>query len=230
MNHKVKNASSVAPYVVKLVDAALILLAAYLALHARRFLDLPTEMPVKFIAGYDGLAVIGALLFTFFSGNAASSWRGAQMPAMLAKLTARWFMVVSLLLLWLFAFKASQEFSRVWFVVWMLSAVVLLWLGRLAIYLVLRSLRLRGIGLRQVALVGSQAAIASLQTRMASAGWSGYLVSQVVARTDDVAALEALATEELDESCCHWAMRRLYSTPCMLCATALHRFDWCPIC
>ena len=199
MNHQAKNASSVAPYLVKLVDAALILLAAYLALHARRVLDLPTEMPVKFIAGYDGLALIGALLFTFFSGNAAGLWRGAQIPAMLAKLTARWFMVVSLLLLWLFAFKASQEFSRVWFAVWMVSAVVLLWLGRVAIYLVLRSLRLRGIGLRQVALVGSHAAIASLQTRMVSAGWSGYVVSQVVARTDDVASLEALAAAPLDE-------------------------------
>ena len=199
MNHQTKNASPVAPYLVKLVDAALILLAAYLALHARRVLDFPTEMPVKFIAGYDGLALIGALLFTFFSGNAAGSWRGAQMPAMLAKLTARWFMVVSLLLLWLFAFKASQEFSRVWFAVWMVSAVVLLWLGRVVIYLMLRSLRLRGIGLRQVALVGSRAAIASLQTRMASAGWFGYVVSQVVERTDDVASLEALATAPLDE-------------------------------
>lgn len=199
MIHQAKKTSSIAPYLVKLVDAALILVAAYLALHARRFLDFPTEMPVAFIAGYDGLALIGAMLFTFFSGNAAGSWRGAQMPTMLAKLTARWFMVVSLLLLWLFAFKASQEFSRVWFVVWMLFAVVLLWLGRLAIYLVFRSLRLRGIGLRQVALVGSQAAIASLQARMATAGWSGYLVKQVVARTDDVVALEALATEPLDE-------------------------------
>jgi len=53
MNPKVKNASPVAPYLVKLVDAALILLAAYLALHTRRFLDFPTEMPVNFIAGYD---------------------------------------------------------------------------------------------------------------------------------------------------------------------------------
>jgi len=203
MNNKLKNASSIAPYVVKLVDALLILLAAYLALHTRRFLDFPTAMPVKFIAGYDGLALIGALLFTFFSGNAPSSWRGAQMPAMLAKLTGRWFMVVSLLLLWLFAFKASQEFSRVWFAVWMMSSVVLLWLGRIAIYLVLRSLRLRGIGLRHVALVGAEAAIAGLQKRMASVGWSGYVVSQVVpqtaSRTDDVVALEALANASLHE-------------------------------
>jgi putative colanic acid biosynthesis UDP-glucose lipid carrier transferase len=199
MNPNVKSASPVAPYVVKLVDAALILLAAYLALHARRVLDLPTEMPVKFIAGYDGLAVIGALLFSFFSGRVSSSWRGAQMPAMLAKLTARWFVVVSLLLLWLFAFKATQEFSRVWFAVWMALAAVLLWLGRLGIYLVLRSMRLRGIGVRHVALVGSDAAIASLQQRMASAGWSGYAVGAVVQNPNDVAALEALANAPLDE-------------------------------
>jgi putative colanic acid biosynthesis UDP-glucose lipid carrier transferase len=199
MNPNVKSASPVAPYVVKLVDAALILLAAYLALHARRVLVLPTEMPVKFIAGYDGLAVIGALLFSFFSGRVSSSWRGAQMPAMLAKLTARWFVVVSLLLLWLFAFKATQEFSRVWFAVWMALAAVLLWLGRLSIYLALRSMRLRGIGVRHVALVGADAAIASLQQRMASAGWSGYAVEAVVQNPNDVAALEALANAPLDE-------------------------------
>lgn len=199
MNPNVKSASPVAPYVVKLVDAALILLAAYLALHARRVLDLPTEMPVNFIAGYDGLAVIGALLFSFFSGRVSSSWRGAQMPAMLAKLTARWFVVVSLLLLWLFAFKATQEFSRVWFAVWMALAAVLLWLGRLSIYLALRSMRLRGIGVRHVALVGADAAIVSLQQRMASAGWSGYAVEVVVQNPNDVAALEALANVPLDE-------------------------------
>lgn len=199
MSFYTKRSSPVATYVVKLVDAALILLAAYLALHARRVLDLPTEMPVKFIAGYDGLAVIGALLFSFFSGQVSGSWRGAQMPAMLAKLTARWFVVVSLLLLWLFAFKATQEFSRVWFAVWMALAAVLLWLGRLSIYSALRSMRLRGIGVRHVALVGSDAAIASLQQRMASAGWSGCAVEAVVQNPNDVTALEALANAPLDE-------------------------------
>ena len=199
MNSNVKRASPVAPYLVKLVDATLILLAAYMALHVRRVLDLPAEMPVNFIAGYDGLAVIGALLFSFFSGRVSGSWRGAQMPAMLAKLTVRWFVVVSLLLLWLFAFKATQEFSRVWFTLWMALAAMLLWLGRLSIYLVLRSMRLRGIGVRQVALVGSAAAIASLQQRMTSAGWSGYAVASMIHAPGDLAALEALANEPLDE-------------------------------
>ena len=199
MNPNVKSASAVAPYIVKLVDTALILLSAYLALHVRRFFDLPTEMPVRFIAGYDGLAMIGALLFSFFSGHVPASWRGAQMPAMLAKLIGRWFVVLSLLLLWLFAFKATQEFSRVWFAVWMLLASALLCMGRLSIYLVLRSMRLRGVGLRHVAMVGADTAIASLQHRMVSAGWSGYTVGPVVHNPNDVAALEALANESLDE-------------------------------
>ncbi len=199
MNYKAKSASPVPSYVVKLVDAALILLAAYLALYARRLFNLPAEMPVKFIASYDGLAVVGAMLFAFFSGHVAGSWRGAQMPAMLAKLTGRWFVVIGLLLLWLFAFKATQEFSRVWFVAWALLATLLLWFGRLLIYIALRNLRLRGVGLRRVALVGADAAVASLQARMASAGWSGYVVHEVVQATQDVAQLETLANKPLDE-------------------------------
>lgn len=199
MNHKAKSTSPVPSYVVKLVDAALIFLAAYLALYARRLFNLPVEMPVKFIASYDGLALVGALLFAFFSGHVTGSWRGAQMPAMLAKLTGRWFVVIGLLLLWLFAFKATQEFSRVWFVAWALLATLLLWFGRLLIYLTLRNLRLRGVGLRQVALVGADAAVASLQARMASAGWSGYVVHDVVHATQDVAQLETLANKPLDE-------------------------------
>lgn len=199
MNYKAKCASPVPSYVVKLVDAALILLAAYLALYARRLFNLPVEMPVKFIASYDGLAVIAALLFAVFSGHVAGSWRGAQMPAMLAKLTGRWFVVIGLLLLWLFAFKATQEFSRVWFVAWTFLGMLLLWFGRLLIYLVLRNLRLRGVGLRQVALVGAEVAVASLEARMASVGWSGYVVHKAVNDTQDMAQLEALANKQLDE-------------------------------
>lgn len=199
MYPNVKSDSPVAPFIVKLGDAVLILLSAYFALHVRRFLDLPIEMPVRFITGYDGLAMIGASLFSFFSGHVSTSWRGAQMPAMVAKLIVRWFVVVGLLLLWLFAFKATQEFSRIWFAVWMLLAAALLCAWRLSIYFVLRSMRLRGVGLRHVALVGAEAAILSLQQRMVSAGWSGYLVVHLVYKPNDVAALEALANESLDE-------------------------------
>lgn len=209
MNNKVKNVSPVPSYVVKLLDAALILLAAYLAIYARRLFNFPAEMPVKFIASYDGLALIGALFFTFFSGQVVGSWRGAEMPTMLAKLTGRWFVVIGLLLLWLFAFKATQEFSRVWFVAWAFLATLLLWFGRLIVYLVLRNLRLRGVGLRQVALVGAEAAVASLQARIASVGWSGYVVHEVMQDSQDVAQLEALAIKPLDEI---WVMLPLGDT------------------
>jgi putative colanic acid biosynthesis UDP-glucose lipid carrier transferase len=87
----------------------------------------------------------------------------------------------------------------VWFVAWVLLVVLLLWFGRLSICLALRNLRLRGIGLRQVALIGAEAVVASLQARMASAGWSGYVVHQAVNDTQDMAQLEALANKPLDE-------------------------------
>jgi hypothetical protein len=97
--------------------------------------------------------------------------------------------------------------------------------------MLLRSLRLIGVGLRHVAFVGSHATIASLQARRASAAWSGYVVSHVVAPIDDdVLSLEILATAPLDEI---WVMlplgyARPCRTPCMPCATVQRRFVWSP--
>jgi putative colanic acid biosysnthesis UDP-glucose lipid carrier transferase len=197
MKTSLKNASSLVPYLVRLGDACLILIAGYLALYVRRILDLPVQFPVD-LSGYYALMAVGALLFAVLSGDVTRSWRGAQMPVMLAKVAARWLMVVGLLLLWLFAFKASQEFSRIWFLVWSALSTVLLWGGRLGVYLMLRSIRLSGVSLRQVALVGTGAVADSLHKRVASAGWSGYKIAMVV---PDAAtpALEALATAQMDE-------------------------------
>ena len=169
MTNSLKSSSALVPFLVRLSDAALIWMAGYMALHVRRVLDLPVQFPVD-LSGYYALMAVGALLFAVVSGDVARSWRGAQMPVMLAKVAGRWLTVVGLLLLWLFAFKASQEFSRVWFAVWIVFSTLLLWVGRFGVYLVLRSLRLRGVTLRQVALVGEGAVAESLQQRVSSSG------------------------------------------------------------
>jgi putative colanic acid biosynthesis UDP-glucose lipid carrier transferase len=197
MTHSPKSSSALVPFLVRLGDAIIILMAGYMALHVRRVLDLPVQFPID-LSGYYALMAVGALLFAVVSGDVARSWRGAQMPVMLAKVAGRWLMVVGLLLLWLFAFKASQEFSRVWFSVWIVFSTLLLWLGRFCVYLVLRNLRLRGVTLRQVALVGEGAVAESLQQRVTSAGWSGYKITMVISHAD-TAALESLASSQIDE-------------------------------
>ena len=185
------------PYVVRLADGLSIVTAGYIALHIRKVLDLPLEFPTD-LSGYVGMISVAALLFAALPANVYRSWRGSQIPSMLAGVAARWAALVGLLLLWLFVFKASDDFSRVWFVLWIACALILLWLERLCIYLFLRIMRRRGVNLRHVALVGSGPAAENIKKRLSSAGWSGYQIVLNLSRTDLV-SLSALETCEVDE-------------------------------
>lgn len=189
--------SPLVPYVIRLGDAIVICMAGFFALHVRRVLDIPIEFP-KDLTGYYGLMAVGALLFAVLSGAAYETWRGARIPTMLAKVTVRWLVVVGLLLLWLFLFKASQDFSRVWFAVWIALGAILLWLERISIYVILRALRRHGFNLRQVALVGSGSAADGLRVQVAAAGWSGYQIALTLPCADSE-ALEKLSGCDVDE-------------------------------
>ena len=194
---RIRMSSPWIPYLVRLTDGVSIALAGFLALHVRQVLNLPIELPSD-LSGYYGLISVAALVFSALPAEVYRSWRGAQMPVMLAGVAGRWAGLVGLLLLWLFVFKASQDFSRVWFVLWAAGAMLLLWLERLGIYLFLRALRRRGFNLRHVALVGSGPAAENLKQRLASAGWSGYNIAGTVPAVD-MAELGKLAESDVDE-------------------------------
>ena len=185
------------PYLVRLTDGMSIVLAGFLALHVRQVLNLPIELPSD-LSGYYGLISVAALVLSALPAEVYRSWRGAQMPAMLAGVAGRWAGLVGLLLLWLFVFKASQDFSRIWFMLWAVGAMMLLWLERLGIYLFLRALRQRGFNLRHVALVGSGPAAENLKQRLDNAGWSGYNIALTIPSAD-LMSLEQLAEATVDE-------------------------------
>ena len=189
--------SPLIPLLVRFGDAVIVFMAGAIALHVRQVLRLSIEMPGD-LSGYYGVVSAGALLFALLSGDVYRSWRGAQMPAMLAKVAGRWLAVVGLLLLWLFIFKASQDFSRIWFAVWVFLGLLLLCLERLVIYAVLRILRRRGFNLKHVVLVGSGHLAVNLQERTRSAGWSGYKIRQVVPDTS-AQSLSLLQSARPDE-------------------------------
>ena len=94
------------PYVARVVDAGVICVSGFLALHVRRLQDISIELPVD-LSGYYALITIAAILFAALPTSVYRSWRGYQVPSMLAGVAARWAGLISLLLLWLFAFKAS---------------------------------------------------------------------------------------------------------------------------
>ena len=197
MPRNIRLSSPIASYILRLGDGVIILTSGYLALNIRRILDLPVEFPSN-LSGYYSLMMVGALLFSGLPGGVYRSWRGAQIPAMLARITGRWLLVVGLILLWLFIFKTSSEFSRVWFGVWVVLATALLWIERLFAYLCLRMLRHRGFNLRHVALVGSGPAANNLQQRIQSASWSGYSISKTLTNINQ-SELEELASSSVDE-------------------------------
>jgi putative colanic acid biosynthesis UDP-glucose lipid carrier transferase len=193
----IRLSSPIASYILRLGDGLIIVVSGYLALNIRRILDLPVEFPSN-LSGYYSLMMVGALLFAGLPGGVYRSWRGAQIPEMLARITGRWLLVVSLILLWLFTFKASSEFSRVWFGVWIGLATAMLWIERLFAYLCLRMLRHRGFNLRHVAIVGSGSAASNLQQRIQSSRWSGYSISKTLTDINQ-SELEKLASSSLDE-------------------------------
>lgn len=197
MTKHIRLSSPVTPYLIRLGDALIILFAGYIALHIRRILNLPIEFPAN-LSGYYSLIIVGALLFGVISGGVYRSWRGAQMPAMLAKVVAHWLSVVALILFWLFIFKSSQEYSRIWFGIWVSIGALLLIIERLVIYIVLRTLRIKGFNLRHVALVGSGAAAEQLRERVGSADWSGYKIDLIIPDANKD-ALNQLANESFHE-------------------------------
>lgn len=198
MKSRIRLSAPWVPYVVRAADGLAIVLAGYIALHIRRVLDLPIEFPSD-LSGYYGLISIAALLFAALPAEVYRSWRGSQIPSMLAGVSVRWAGLVGVLLLWLFVFKASDDFSRVWFLLWTIMSLVLLWVERLCIYLFLRTLRRKGFNLRHVALVGSGAAAENIKKRLSAAGWSGYKIVLDVPRTDpgSLAALESAVVDEV---------------------------------
>jgi len=197
MKSRIRMSAPWVPYLVRLADGLSIIVAGYIALHVRRILDLPIEFP-RDLSGYYALISIAALLFAALPAEVYRSWRGSQIPSMLAGVGARWAALVGTILLWLFIFKASDDFSRVWFLIWTVLALILLWLERICIYLFLRMMRGRGFNLRHVALVGSGSSAENIKKRLSSAGWSGYQIVLTLHQTD-AESLETLEACEVDE-------------------------------
>ena len=185
------------PVLIRLLDLLLIALSGWLALHVRRMFDLPVYLPDS-LSGYYSLMAAGGMVFLALSRDVYQSWRGAALPIMLARVAGTWALVLGLLLLWLFLVKASDEFSRLWFGLWLLIGAGLLWLERIGIYIVLRLLRKRGYNLKHVALIGHGEVADSLVSRLRLAGWTGFHIAHRLDRPD-TKALERLAAEPLDE-------------------------------
>ncbi|WP_281777003.1 undecaprenyl-phosphate glucose phosphotransferase [Polynucleobacter sp. KF022] len=197
MNRSIRLSAPWVPYLVRLADASMILLAGFVALKIRLVLNVAIDFPVD-LSGYYAMGTIAAILFAALPANVYRSWRAAELPAMLSGIAGRWLAIVSLILLWLFVVKAANDFSRIWFVAWAFTAMVFLWIERCVIYLFLRFLRHRGFNLRHIALVGDGPAAKKLEGQLEVSGWSGYTIALYIKNIDGH-TLRQLETAQVDE-------------------------------
>lgn len=154
-------------------DFLAIVFANHIALLARSFVELPIPMPVS-LNRYYAVEVLTALLFLLLSDDMYRLVPGREMLVWLSKVIGRWLMVVGLVVSALFVFKVSHHFSRLWFVLWVPLVAFLLCLDRILLSRFLRSLQLRGLNIRSVALVGAGTVADTLRQRLASHDFSGY--------------------------------------------------------
>lgn len=189
--------SPLLPWLIRLGDAFFVFCAGFLSLEFRPNWSFTYEFPQD-LSAYYNLIAFGALLFAFLSNGVYQSWRGAALPSILAMVGITWGVVVGLLLIWLFVFKLSHDFSRIWFVSWVVFSFLLLCVARISMYLVLRQFRRRGFNVKRVVVVGNGEAADLIKRRLQDAGWTGFKVSHFIREITDE-KLVILQKESFDE-------------------------------
>ncbi len=102
--------------------------------------------------------------------------RGASIIDEFRKLTLAWATIGALCGLTLFATKSGQQFSRVWVASWLSGSFGAAIALRVAVRIILRSLRRRGRNLRHVAIVGAGNLGRQISERLRGAAWTGLNV------------------------------------------------------
>jgi putative colanic acid biosynthesis UDP-glucose lipid carrier transferase len=175
----------------------MIFIAAYAAFKLRYILDLNAILDSE-LSGYYAIVTVVAILFAGLPAGIYHSFRASQFPVIFISITSRWLVIVGLILLWLFLTKASEEFSRSWFFIWTITALIFLCFVRISAYLILRILRKRGFNLRHIALIGDGPAAIDLKKKLHIYGWSGYSIALELGQINDV-ALAQLELAEVNE-------------------------------
>jgi putative colanic acid biosysnthesis UDP-glucose lipid carrier transferase len=189
--------ASLIPLALRGLDALMVVIGGLVALELRAFSEIGIQLPPD-LRDYYSLILTGGLLFLLFSAEAHRSWRTTPVAATLLRVGSIWLLTVGLLLIWLFISKASESYSRLWFVYWSLFGVLLLWLERGLVHRLLRRFTKTALHLKSVALIGSGPSAKLIQTRIQEAEWTVYRIREIHPDAD-VAILERLSRQPPDE-------------------------------
>lgn len=192
---RVRLSSPVFPYLSRLADGVMLVLAGWFAALAWQWIEGNGTIPF-FTEPYLLLTTAGAFLHMAFVGNLYRSWRGETLLSILIGVIEHWFMVAVVLLIWLFAFKSSSDYSRLWFGLWVGVGVIMISAQRIAVYALLRALRKQGRNTKAIAIIGNIDTAKQLKYQIKSVEWSGY---RVFLTMDEIRADEEVLLAGLDE-------------------------------
>lgn len=127
------------------------------------------------------ISVLAAVLFALFAEiqGLYSSWRTSSLADEITTLLYVWLMVISTLLMLAFATKTSEIFSRLVVFTWFIATPITLIMLRAIVRKVLRYGRRHGMNIRNVAVVGNNAAGHRLINHLDSMSWSGLTIKGV---------------------------------------------------
>src|SRR6185437_6137086 len=113
------------------------------------------------------------------------SWRGEKLTTEIAQVWLAWTAVLLVTLAFGWVFKATADYSRLWFGLWAGAAAALLAVHRAGGRLTLRMVRARGIDTRRVLLVGATQAGAKIVEATRAHPWMGLDVIGYIATPYD---------------------------------------------
>jgi putative colanic acid biosysnthesis UDP-glucose lipid carrier transferase len=116
--------------------------------------------------------------------------RGASIAEELRRLTVAWLLITAMVGLAIFATKMGDTYSRVWVGAWLLGGYVATAAFRVVVRTLLRSLRVRGLNQRHVAIVGAGTLGRTVATRLRQSPWAGFSIFRFY---DDDSALVGTA-------------------------------------
>lgn len=184
---------SLVPLFAQIADAGTVFIAAILAFYLR----FDAEVPVLSQQYHAYLfCILFGVLLNVFVATAMGAYRnrgGTGLGDVLTPLLLAWGTTALALVVLLFALKASEAFSRLWFGSWVLLAAVLLTLERMVLLRVLHYLRSKGLNRKRVVLVGVSELIPELLQRLKKADWAGYeVVALFLPQGKDAAAVSGV--------------------------------------
>jgi len=168
------------PILSRFFDFLAVIIAALIAFKIR-FFEVPfSNMPDNYLLMISYAALISLIVFPWF--GLYRSWRGESAFHQFRIVLIAWTVVWLAVLVALFSFKASAEYSRIWVTTWYFVALVTMFIVRRLVYHLLNIFREKGLNHKKVVIYGAGALGSEMLNRVQAAKWTGI---DVIALFDD---------------------------------------------